>query len=107
MFRRVTSLTALCVIALLAAPAAAEVKLPAIFGDHMVLQQNVPLTVWGWADPGEKVTVTVGGQPVELAAAGKDNTVTLKDVLVGEVWLCSGQSNMEWSLKQSKNAAEE
>jgi sialate O-acetylesterase len=131
MFRRVTSLIALCVVALCAAPVAAEVKLPAIFGDHMVLQQNVPVTVWGWADPGEKVTVTVGGQkkevtagdngkwrvklealkagggPVELTAQGKDNTVALKDVLVGEVWLCSGQSNMEWSLKQSKNATEE
>ena len=73
MFRRVTSLVALavvapCVVALCAAPAAAEVRLPAIFGDHMVLQQNVPVTVWGWADPGEKVTVTVAGQEKQTAA---------------------------------------
>ena len=68
MFRRATSLVALSLIALCAAPAAAEVKLPAIFGDHMVLQQDVPLTVWGWADAGEKVTVTVAGQKKEVTA---------------------------------------
>ena len=49
---------------LLVSAAAADVKLPAVFGDHMVLQRDVPLPVWGWADPGEKVTVTLG-EPVQ------------------------------------------
>ena len=108
----------------------AEVKLPSVFGDHMVLQQGQRLPVWGWADPGESVTVAVAGQ-TKKTKAGKDgawqlrlkplkasklpvafsvkgiNTIDFKDVLVGEVWLCSGQSNMEWRVSQSGNAKEE
>lgn len=99
----------------------AEVKLPAIFGDHMVLQEGVKLPVWGTASPGEEVTVTVGKDSaktkagedgkwkVELSALKKGstpttmtvagaNTVTFSDVLVGDVWICSGQSNMEFNL---------
>ena len=116
---------------LVAGPAAqADVKLPAVLSDSMVLQQGRPVPVWGWADKGEAVTVTFAGQtqaatagddgkwmvklqpltasdkPAELTVAGK-NTLTLKDVLVGEVWVCSGQSNMEWSVKQSKDAETE
>ena len=96
----------------------AEVKLPAIFGDHMVLQRDGSAPVWGWAAPGEAVTVAAGqervtataGQdgkwavkltrlaasekPIEIVISGK-NTITLHDVLVGDVWVCSGQSNME------------
>lgn len=99
----------------------ADVRLPAIFGNHMVLQQDVTLPVWGWADPGEKVTVTFGANSAETVAgpdskwrvnlapmptgtpsgtlviAGK-NILTLQDVLVGDVWLCSGQSNMVWKI---------
>ena len=95
----------------------ADVKLPRIFTDHMVLQQKQPIVVWGKADAGEQVSVSLGtntatatagadgkwdieltaiaadGKPLELVVKGK-NTVTLKDVLLGEVWLCSGQSNM-------------
>jgi sialate O-acetylesterase len=106
----------------------ADVKLPAIFGDHMVLQEGATLPVWGKADPGEQVTVTVGtetGQatagadgkwsvklpalaentaPLTLTVKGK-NTLTFSDVLIGDVWLCSGQSNMEFSLKGSSNDA--
>ncbi len=104
-----------------ALPARADVKLPAIFGDHMVLQQETALPVWGWAEPGEKVTVTFNGKKAEatagangkwraelpacaagtppgtLVVAGK-NTLTITDVLAGDVWLCSGQSNMEFGL---------
>jgi sialate O-acetylesterase len=96
----------------------AEVKLPAIFGDHMVLQRDAGVPVWGWAAPGEAVTVVAGqeratataGQdgkwavkltrlaasdkPIEIVISGR-NTITLHDVLVGDVWVCSGQSNME------------
>jgi sialate O-acetylesterase len=99
----------------------ADVKLPAIFGDHMVLQEGAKLPVWGTADPNEAVTVTVGGDtghatadgsgkwrvelkplkvsatPVTVTVKGK-NTVTFSDVLVGEVWVCSGQSNMEFGI---------
>ena len=94
----------------------ADIKLPALFSDHMVLQQDEKCAVWGWADPGEAVTVTIDGQtqstktgsdgkwavklaklkvgnPLTLTLKGK-NTITVNDVLVGEVWLGSGQSNM-------------
>ncbi|AMV40296.1 sialate O-acetylesterase [Planctomyces sp. SH-PL62] len=103
--------------------ARADVKLPSIFSDHMVLQRQLPLNVWGWAEPGEEVTVKFHGQtkttkggddgtwkvvldpveaggPFELAVSGK-NSITYGDVLVGEVWICSGQSNMQWSLNNS------
>ncbi|WP_368411299.1 sialate O-acetylesterase [Paludisphaera mucosa] len=109
-----------------AGPARADVKLPAIFGDHMVLQRSLPLNVWGWAEPGEDVTVKFHGQtrttkgggdgkwsvvlepvaaggPFEMVVSGK-NTVTFNDVLVGEVWVCSGQSNMQWSVAGSTDA---
>lgn len=109
-------------------PAAAEVKLPNIFGDHMVLQQNAKIAIWGWADANEKVSVTLGdetvsiaadakgnwkahlaerkadGKPLTMTVKGKSNSVTFKDVLMGEVWLCSGQSNMQWSVSQTFDA---
>lgn len=112
----------LTVLALFAvAPATAEVRLPRIFGSHMVLQRDLPVPVWGWAAPGEQVTVTLGeqsqratagaegrwsvqlaplaaGGPHRLVVAG-ENTIELDDVLIGEVWLCSGQSNMEWGIR--------
>jgi sialate O-acetylesterase len=106
----------------------AEVKLPAVLGDNAVLQADLPVPVWGTAAPDEKVTVTVAGQsksttagaegrwmvkldalkaggPLEMTVAGT-NTITLKNLLVGEVWVGSGQSNMEFSLKGAANATE-
>ncbi len=107
------------------APAArGDVKLPAIFGSHMVLQRDQKDRVWGWAEPGEDVTVKIGGQshatkagadgswqvrldpmpaggPHTLSIEGK-NTLKLDDVLVGEVWICSGQSNMQWPVAAVK-----
>jgi sialate O-acetylesterase len=104
----------------------AELKLPAIIGDHMVLQQNQANPIWGWDTPGTNVTVSFAGQS-HSATAGADGRWTVKlaplpanatpqtltvmgstqrelqDVLIGEVWMCSGQSNMEWSLGQSTN----
>lgn len=113
----------------LANPAYADVKLPKVIGDHMVLQQDKPLLFWGWADAGEEVTVQVGESsaktvatakgewkvalpavkqagPVAVKVAGK-NVIEIKDVLVGEVWLCSGQSNMEMGVGAVANGKEE
>lgn len=104
----------------------AAVGLPAIFSNHMVLQRDQVNPVWGWADPGENVTVTIAGQthratadqqgmwqvkleplpaggPHELVIQGT-NRIVLQDVLVGEVWVCSGQSNMEWPVRAVFNA---
>ncbi len=119
-------LSILALLGALTSSAFAEVKLPNIFSDHMVLQQKQANKVWGIAAAGEKVTVTIGGQthsataaadgswhvmlspldaggPYELTVAGT-NTVKITDVLVGEVWICSGQSNMQWSVGQSYDA---
>ena len=105
----------------LAVSAHADVTLSAVFSDHAVLQRDKPLPVWGWAAPGEQVSVSLGAQngtatagadgcwivrlaaqpmskePLTLTVAGK-NQVEIKDVLLGDVWLCSGQSNMEFGL---------
>lgn len=105
--------------------ASATVRLPALFSDNMVLQRGTTVQVWGWADDGEKVTVNFRNQKKStvakngkwslklsaLKAGGPDvfqvtgeNSIELTNVLVGEVWLCSGQSNMEFPLKRSFNA---
>jgi sialate O-acetylesterase len=107
----------------------ADVRLPAIFSDHMVLQQDVTVPVWGWAAPGEEVFVSIGGQTkstradsqgkwkveldklksgdtLMLVVKGK-NTLTVNDVLVGEVWLGSGQSNMTRTTKMAKDFEKE
>ena len=118
---------ALVAVLLAVSPAAwGDVSLNNMFGDHMVLQQGIKNKVWGKADPGEQVTVTFAGQtktataaadgswgvfldpvqeyggPHTLAAKGK-NSVTFNDVLVGEVWVCSGQSNMQWAVNQAND----
>jgi sialate O-acetylesterase len=105
----------------LGVPLSADVRLPAVIGDHMVLQQQKPVTIWGWAGRGEKVMVALagdsqearasaegkwqvifdplmpGGAPLELTVRGENGpAIAVRDILVGEVWLCSGQSNMEW-----------
>lgn len=108
--------------------ASAEVKLATVFSDHMVLQRDAKLPVWGWAADGEKVTITIAGQSHEATATGGrwkvhltplpaggphqlaisgTNTVTVKDILVGEVWLCSGQSNMAMQVSRCKNFEQE
>ena len=100
--------------------AGAELKLANIFSDHMVVQQKMPIKVWGWTKPGHEVTVTLAdksatskagddgrfdaslpavdaGGPYTLEVKA-DETRTINDVLVGEVWICSGQSNMQWNV---------
>ena len=115
--RPVLAFVLVSVLALIAGTqASAAVRLPSIVSDDMILQRNAPLKVWGWADPGEAVTVTFRGKKFEvttgtdgrwivtmgpLEAGGPDdmeiagtNRITLRDILVGDVWICSGQSNM-------------
>jgi hypothetical protein len=121
----------ICIAAAIVAPFAhADVKLPAIISKHMVLQADHVLPIWGWAEPGEEVSVTLAGQsqstkansegrwmvklpklkataePQSLTVKGK-NTLTVEDVLIGEVWLASGQSNMALKVHSVKNATEE
>ena len=109
--------------------AAADPRLPHLFTDHAVLQRGRPVSVWGWADPGERITVRLAGRarktsagadgrwrvslpplgaggPYTLSVEGK-RTLTVRDVLVGEVWVASGQSNMDFQLSRAQTAAAE
>jgi sialate O-acetylesterase len=107
----------------------AEIKLPALVGSNMVLQRDKPIHVWGYAGPNEKVTISFNdkntettataegqwtatlpkmkaGGPFTMTLKGK-NTIVLNDILIGDVWLCSGQSNMEFALESGLNATQE
>ena len=113
----------------LSADLRADVRLPALFGDHMVVQRDMPIHVWGWADAGETVSVGFRGEtaattassdgrwevhlepaeaggPYDLVIDGK-NSLRLSDILVGDVWVGSGQSNMQWPLERANDAARE
>src|SRR5580704_14777673 len=111
-------------------PAPAQVRLPQLIGDHMVLQREIPVNIWGWAAPGEKVEVRFAGKRYKTKAAGDSswqvkleamkaggpydmdirgsnagtgsNEITLKDILIGDVWFCSGQSNMVLNMERVK-----
>ena len=106
----------------------ADVTLPKIIGDNMVLQRGGPVPLWGFASPGENVTVAFAGQqkavttdasghwqvtldPLAASADPRELTITanntlhLKNILVGEVWLCGGQSNMEYAVAKSTAGA--
>jgi len=119
----------LVLILLLGVSAEAKIKLPAVISDHMVLQQEANVNLWGWAEPGEKIAAKFGDKSAEtvtgpdkkwrvrlgtlkagttgdLTISGTDS-ITIKDVLVGEVWVASGQSNMEMVVKSSANPNEE
>jgi len=107
----------------------AKVRLPKIFSSNMVLQQGQANPIWGWADKGEKVAISIAGKSI-IAKTGKDgkwkvflpvldyggpytlivkgdNLIELNNILIGEVWVCSGQSNMGWQLKLCNNGAQE
>lgn len=107
-----------------------QLKLARLFSDHVVLQRQKPIPVWGWAKPSEDLTVSLANQtksakadangkwsvnfapmeaggPFELKISSTSGNLTVNDVLIGEVWLCSGQSNMEWTVKQADNFKEE
>ncbi len=109
--------------------ASAEVTVNGLFSDHMVLQRGKPIAVFGTADSGEAVTVRLNnreaktktgkdgrflvmlpamqaGGPYTMEIAGEDNTIVINDVMLGEVWLCSGQSNMEWTMRNNTDGEE-
>ncbi len=112
-----------------AAIANADVRLPALISDHMMIQRRAPVRIWGWADPGESVTVSFEGQkipstagsdgkwetflkptaegvPSDLTVTGR-NSITVHDVVAGEVWVASGQSNMEFPMARVKGSEQE
>jgi sialate O-acetylesterase len=120
---------ALVLLCVFAQTASAEVRVPSIIGDNMVLQQDRKVRIWGTAAAGETVTVSFLGEqssaitdpngrwqvlmgpfkpggPFVITISGT-NKLTFKNILVGEVWICSGQSNMEWPLINSRGGAEE
>ena len=106
----------------------AKLRLPNLFGDHMVLQTGKPVTVWGWGTQGKEVGVQFAGQKVrsviddkgvwsvelpafeksfegrQLVVVSEGEKIVLEDLLVGEVWVCGGQSNMEWTLRSTRDA---
>ena len=123
------SWTLACLIGLSGITAYADVKLPRLVGNHMVLQRDAEIHLWGWADPEEDITVRfidqkatttaddsgywevsldpvgVGG-PFSMTVAG-NNTIALEDILMGDVWVCSGQSNMGWPVKNVNDSEKE
>ncbi|MBK5719663.1 9-O-acetylesterase [Dysgonomonas sp. Marseille-P4677] len=128
--KRKLSTLLICCFSLAISALYAEVQLPRIFSDNMVLQRDKPIKVWGWADKNETVEVrfidqvkkvkadkngnwqlqlapVAYGGPYSMEIKGKLNSITFKNILVGEVWLCSGQSNMEWTVSNVNNATTE
>ncbi|GAA4092387.1 sialate O-acetylesterase [Mucilaginibacter panaciglaebae] len=124
--KKITSFT--LILWLISTAASATVKLPAIFGDNMVLQRGIPVPIYGWADAGERVTVdfrgktykaTTGtdgkwalklgnykaGGPYQMHIQGNNTDITYSNILIGDVWLASGQSNMEFGIQTEKRAA--
>ncbi len=113
----------------LLSPIHAEVSLPAVIGSRMVLQREKPIRLWGFADPGEEISVQFAGATAKATANAQGNwsvtlpamkanavgqkltvqgknTITLDDILIGEVWVGSGQSNMQWPMTATQNAKE-
>ena len=122
-------LVLIAALAATAPEARADAELASVFGEGMVLQRGKPIRIWGRAKPAEKVTVTLAGRTATTRASTKGrwkvtldaleaggphtltvkarNELTLGDILVGEVWVCSGQSNMQWSVRQSADPKRE
>lgn len=127
--KRLFSLVVSTIVMVWAVEGAAEIRMPAVFASNMVLQRGIDVPVWGWETPGEEVTVNFNGQsvqavadtdgkwditfasmnaggPYDMTITGND-TIVLGNVMVGEVWVCSGQSNMEMRVRHIRNAKEE
>ena len=104
----------------------AQLRLASVFGDHGVLQRGKPIPLWGWSNPREKITILFNGKtttvksddggrwkislpampaggPYSLVITNKKDSIQLKDILIGEVWLCGGQSNMEMEMRNAAN----
>ncbi len=119
---RIPTYLLFCIFSFLSVQGNAQLGLPKIFSDHMVLQQKAPIPIWGWAEAGQKVKVQLAGQEVEVKAgkngkweaqlkpleaggpyvlkvSSRKEKLEVQDILCGEVWLCSGQSNMEYTLQ--------
>jgi len=119
----------LLTLSILTPSAIADIELPKIISDQMILQRNRPVHLWGWADAGEQIAVKLAGNTASTTADAKGrwsldldalpaggphtlmlkgkNSVTVNDIMIGEVWLCSGQSNMEFQVRQAETGAEE
>ena len=128
-------LLVICLAAFSAGVVQAQLKVANVFGDHMVLQQEMPIRVWGWAEPGARVSVSLtdltnasafnavvgadgrwmatldarkaAGKTLQMSVSSGDEKIEFSDILLGEVWICSGQSNMEWRVAQAANGPEE
>jgi len=123
MFKSLIALTLTCLLFFPTSSLKADIRLPAVLSNNMVLQQNDSVTIWGWASPAETIVVTPSwsdqtastvatpdarwklkiktpkaGGPYTITLKGQ-NTILLENVMIGEVWVCSGQSNMEWSYR--------
>lgn len=107
----------------------ADIRLPRLVGSNMVLQRDLPIHIWGWADPGEQISISFHGKTYQVAANGSgnwevnlakmkaggpyemilsgNNRIVLENILIGDVWVCSGQSNMEWAVRSADNPEEE
>jgi sialate O-acetylesterase len=123
-----TAMAVLCMLFFMV-PGFSNVRLPGVLTNNMVLQRNKEIKIWGWADKGEKVSVSFNNKTLSVNAdkSGKwllvfppmkeggpysmgikgENSITLENILIGDVWVCSGQSNMEWSVKNSNNSEKE
>ena len=122
-----TSLILAILMIVTTSSASADISTSAVFGDSMVLQREKPIHIWGWVEPEASVTVALAGNevtatsdadgrfdvdlpkmeaggPHELSIKSGGDTVQFSDALIGEVWLCSGQSNMQWAVQQSNDA---
>lgn len=122
---------ALLIIVLLTVSASGQIRLPSVICDNMVLQQKSEVAIWGWGDPGTQIKVSgswsndtvkalisnqsgwmvklrtpAAGGPFKLSIKGNE-TVVLNNIMIGEVWICSGQSNMEWSADSKINNGDE
>ncbi|MEM9409730.1 MAG: sialate O-acetylesterase, partial [Planctomycetota bacterium] len=112
------------------AKAEAQLRLAKVFGDNMVLQREMPVPIWGWSDPGDKIAVKANGlainvvadakgkwkvtlspmalgSPFSMTVSGTKNKIVIQNIVMGEVWICSGQSNMAWNVDRAANPDQE